>query len=452
MQNEIGAALKKARQQAGLSLEEMQDKTRIAQHDLAALEAGQFDRLPSPFYVRSYIRVYAAQVGLEPTKLLKKYRASLPPQSEETVHPDQDSKHQHHNLNRTGPFRPVSPTSGQESQNLNRTGPFRPVSPTSGQESQNLNRTGRFRPVHANSQTAKHRALKQPQPKETKVNPMPALPVPSHNSEEPPTRSQTARNIKQQSDRQATGVNSGTGRFRRTSPTPKPSDETAAGSQSSLSRTQRFSSSSVGAAGRQHHRPKEPRHNPARQDPPSRHSNPAGTLTDSASPKEGKRNKSNRSKPQRSWNKASLAVATIALFILPGAVWAGYSWLGQPAEEPQKIQAQSHSSADAESESFGLALVDRDTTSGISRYEMKNVRDTEVEIQAKDTCWVQIKEHQNGGYLKDITLKKGELFRFKHPKSVTTDLWITLGNPKNADIKINGQTITPTQTIQVTKK
>jgi cytoskeletal protein RodZ len=432
MQNEIGAALKKARQQAGLSLEEMQDKTRIAQHDLAALEAGQFDRLPSPFYVRSYIRVYAAQVGLEPTKLLKKYRASLPPQSEETGHPAQDSKQQHHNLSRTGPFRPVSPTSGQESQNLNRT--------------------GRFRPVHANTQTAKHRALKQPQPKETKVNPLPALPVPSHHSEEPPTRSQTARNTKQQSDRQAAGVNSGTGRFRRTSPGPKPSDKTAAGSQSSLSRTQRFSSSSVGAASRQHHRPKEPRHNPARQEPPSRHSNPAGTFTDSASPKDGKRNNSNRSKKQRSWNKASLAVAAIALFILPGAVWAGYSWLGQPAEEPQKIQAQSHSSAGAESESSGLALVDRDTTSGISRYEMKNVRDTEVEIQAKDTCWVQIKEHQNGGYLKDITLKKGELFRFTHPKSVTTDLWITLGNPKNADIKINGQTITATQTIQVTKK
>lgn len=74
MSSEISRQLKEARESLGLSLEDIQEKTRILKGHLIAIENGQFDKLPSPYYARKYLRQYAEAVGLEPQHILRKFR------------------------------------------------------------------------------------------------------------------------------------------------------------------------------------------------------------------------------------------------------------------------------------------------------------------------------------------------------------------------------------------
>ena len=69
----IGEVLRLARINQGLSLEELQEKTEIQLHFLEAMEADDFDQLPSTFYARSFLRKYAWAVELDERIVLDTY-------------------------------------------------------------------------------------------------------------------------------------------------------------------------------------------------------------------------------------------------------------------------------------------------------------------------------------------------------------------------------------------
>ena len=69
----IGEVLRLARINQGLSLEELQRKTDIQLDMLEALESDDFDKLPSPFYVRSFLRKYSWAVELDESIVLDAY-------------------------------------------------------------------------------------------------------------------------------------------------------------------------------------------------------------------------------------------------------------------------------------------------------------------------------------------------------------------------------------------
>ena len=69
----IGEVLRLARINQGLSLEELQEKTEIQLHFLEAMEADDFDLLPSTFYARSFLRKYARAVELDEGIVLDAY-------------------------------------------------------------------------------------------------------------------------------------------------------------------------------------------------------------------------------------------------------------------------------------------------------------------------------------------------------------------------------------------
>ena len=69
----IGEVLRLARINQGLSLEELQRKTDIQLDMLEALESDDFDKLPSPFYARSFLRKYAWAVELDENLVLDAY-------------------------------------------------------------------------------------------------------------------------------------------------------------------------------------------------------------------------------------------------------------------------------------------------------------------------------------------------------------------------------------------
>ena len=69
----IGEVLRLARINQGLSLDELQKKTEIQLDMLEAMEADDFDQLPSPFYTRSFLRKYAWAVELDDQIVLDAY-------------------------------------------------------------------------------------------------------------------------------------------------------------------------------------------------------------------------------------------------------------------------------------------------------------------------------------------------------------------------------------------
>ena len=69
----IGEVLRLARTNQGLTLEELHKKTEIQLDMLEAMEADDFNQLPSPFYTRSFLRKYAWAVELDERIVLDAY-------------------------------------------------------------------------------------------------------------------------------------------------------------------------------------------------------------------------------------------------------------------------------------------------------------------------------------------------------------------------------------------
>ena len=75
----VGARLRAAREQRGLSLAEVEAATKIRTHLLAAIEAEQWERLPGDYYARAFLREYAEFLELDPEPVLAGYRPAGEP-------------------------------------------------------------------------------------------------------------------------------------------------------------------------------------------------------------------------------------------------------------------------------------------------------------------------------------------------------------------------------------
>jgi cytoskeleton protein RodZ len=79
----VGAALREAREQLGLSVADVESRLKFASRQIEALEADNFTRLPEIIFVRCFVRSYAKLLQLDPDPLL----AALP------IAPTQSSLH-----------------------------------------------------------------------------------------------------------------------------------------------------------------------------------------------------------------------------------------------------------------------------------------------------------------------------------------------------------------------
>ncbi|WP_053219599.1 helix-turn-helix domain-containing protein [Virgibacillus senegalensis] len=81
----IGERLKEAREAKNLSLEEIQQMTKIQTRYLQAIEKENFSVMPGNFYVRAFIKEYAAAVDLDPDVLMEEHKNELPSASDESA-------------------------------------------------------------------------------------------------------------------------------------------------------------------------------------------------------------------------------------------------------------------------------------------------------------------------------------------------------------------------------
>jgi cytoskeleton protein RodZ len=71
---EIGASLREARMRARIDISEIEGETKIRAKYLRALENEEWDLLPGPTYVKSFLRTYAEALGLDGKLLIEEYK------------------------------------------------------------------------------------------------------------------------------------------------------------------------------------------------------------------------------------------------------------------------------------------------------------------------------------------------------------------------------------------
>lgn len=76
--SELGQALKDAREAKGMSLDDLQEETKIQKRYLRAIEEGNFDQLPGDFYTRAFIKSYAEAVDLNFSTFAEQFASEMP--------------------------------------------------------------------------------------------------------------------------------------------------------------------------------------------------------------------------------------------------------------------------------------------------------------------------------------------------------------------------------------
>ncbi len=71
---DIGATLREARMRARIDVSEIEAQTKIRAKYLRALENEEWDLLPGPTFVRSFLRTYAQALGLDDKAIVDEYR------------------------------------------------------------------------------------------------------------------------------------------------------------------------------------------------------------------------------------------------------------------------------------------------------------------------------------------------------------------------------------------
>jgi cytoskeleton protein RodZ len=79
----IGERLREARMRQRVDVSEVEDATKIRAKYLRALENEEFDLLPGPTYVKSFLRTYAEYLGLDARLLVEEFRVRYEPREEE---------------------------------------------------------------------------------------------------------------------------------------------------------------------------------------------------------------------------------------------------------------------------------------------------------------------------------------------------------------------------------
>src|SRR5262245_23957398 len=81
---DVGAWLRAAREQAGLSLRQIADSTKLSVVTLKMLECNRVSQLPGGIYRRAIVRSYASEVGLDPEVALRTFLTHHP-QNDDTA-------------------------------------------------------------------------------------------------------------------------------------------------------------------------------------------------------------------------------------------------------------------------------------------------------------------------------------------------------------------------------
>lgn len=71
--NDFGAKLRQAREQRGIPLRQIAERTKISVAALEALERNDSSKLPGGIFSRAFVRSYADEIGLDPDETVREF-------------------------------------------------------------------------------------------------------------------------------------------------------------------------------------------------------------------------------------------------------------------------------------------------------------------------------------------------------------------------------------------
>lgn len=84
---EIGSTLREARMRARIDITEVETATKIRAKYLRALENEEWDLLPGPVYIKSFLRTYGDYLGLDSRMLTDEFKHAYERPSDHDLHP-----------------------------------------------------------------------------------------------------------------------------------------------------------------------------------------------------------------------------------------------------------------------------------------------------------------------------------------------------------------------------
>lgn len=75
----LGTLLQEAREEQGLSIADIAERTNIRPQFLQAMEEGNFQLLPDQAYIRPFLRTYARALGLDAEQIVLEFNAKATP-------------------------------------------------------------------------------------------------------------------------------------------------------------------------------------------------------------------------------------------------------------------------------------------------------------------------------------------------------------------------------------
>ena len=86
----LGQFLKREREFRGISLEKLSGMTRINPGVLKRIEEDNLNAAPQSIYLKSFLKTYASQLGLDTGEILGRYESQKPPLSIEPTSADKE--------------------------------------------------------------------------------------------------------------------------------------------------------------------------------------------------------------------------------------------------------------------------------------------------------------------------------------------------------------------------
>lgn len=109
---EIGATLREARMRARIDVSEIEAQTKIRSRYLRALENEEWDLLPGPTFIKSFLRTYATALGLDGKALVEEYRRNYELGGESDLQPPLSARRRSQPGRRPEPGDPGRPPRG----------------------------------------------------------------------------------------------------------------------------------------------------------------------------------------------------------------------------------------------------------------------------------------------------------------------------------------------------
>ncbi|SFJ24618.1 helix-turn-helix domain-containing protein [Thermoflavimicrobium dichotomicum] len=472
MSVEIGSFLRQTREQIGLSLDEVQEKTKIQKSFLIAIENGEFHKLPSPFYVRTYLRSYANCLRIEPQHILRQYRKQ---EQEERflnkgIHGSNrlmQSTARHIPVNQ-GSFSDTGSTRTQSHAGMNKTRRISrqtALTVASGQNQYKPKRANRFATQQFNPSLIEQSIQEQAIAKELtapgferrKENSIPPSPIQKKNENINQTsvftREKTRMSLRPQNQGQMEMSASFSASKRQTAP------GQAVGANTDPGRDLRRD---TGQGKRQVSKSfVKTKPEPSQTIPPEVENR--AESDERPFPTRGRRGKTKR----RQGPGKRLTMVFIATAVCIPLVLLSYYLLFKD-DKNQTGQAQENKSAVSQNHpdssnppppkaSGGAVGQVKLLDAATNKYVLENGTELQIRIEATTgSSWINIRnqyEYSKTDYVKDVTLKQGDApLEMQYSFDENPELYIQVANPKNVKVYLNNEPIKVAGLIQITKK